>query len=79
MSIILSLSPRLLLFLSETANGPEDKRTVLTSLESFLAVHASIWFSAVAISLVLNVSQSTMSRSSRYNSFGFPDPFGTTY
>jgi len=54
-SLILSVSPRLLLFLSETANGPEEKRTVLTPLESFLAVHTSIWLSAVAISLVLNI------------------------
>ncbi|KAJ6547630.1 hypothetical protein B0H19DRAFT_1166647 [Mycena capillaripes] len=53
-SIILSVSPRLLLFLSETAIGPE-KRAVLTPLESFLAVHASIWLFAVAISLVLNI------------------------
>ncbi|KAF8212163.1 hypothetical protein K438DRAFT_1229857 [Mycena galopus ATCC 62051] len=54
-SLILSVSPRLLLFLSETANGPEEKRTVLTPLESFLAVHTSIWLLAVAISLVLNI------------------------
>ncbi|KAJ7774534.1 hypothetical protein DFH07DRAFT_799915 [Mycena maculata] len=53
-SLILSVSPRLLLFLSETANAPE-KRTVLTSLESFLAIHSSIWLSAIAISLVLNI------------------------
>ncbi|KAJ7709837.1 hypothetical protein B0H17DRAFT_1029429 [Mycena rosella] len=54
-SLILSVSPRLLLFFSETADGPEDKRTVLTPLESFLALHTSIWLSAVAISLVLNI------------------------
>ncbi|KAJ7235451.1 hypothetical protein B0H12DRAFT_1141556 [Mycena haematopus] len=54
-SLILSVSPRLLLFLSETVNGPDEKRAVLTPLESFLAVHTSIWLSAVAISLVLNI------------------------
>ncbi|KAJ7940568.1 hypothetical protein B0H13DRAFT_1938734 [Mycena leptocephala] len=53
-SLILSVSPRLLLFLSETANGSE-KRAVLTPLESFLAVHASIWLLAVAVSLVSNI------------------------
>jgi hypothetical protein len=56
-SLILSVSPRLLLFLSETANGSE-KRAVLTPLESFLAVHASIWLLAVAVSLVSNVKTS---------------------
>ncbi|KAJ6596962.1 hypothetical protein DFH09DRAFT_1133222 [Mycena vulgaris] len=54
-SLILSVSPRLLLFVSETADGPDEKRTVLTPLESFLALHAGIWLSAVAISLVLNI------------------------
>ncbi|KAJ7109445.1 hypothetical protein C8R44DRAFT_802534 [Mycena epipterygia] len=53
-SLVLSVSPRLLLFLSETTNALE-KRTSLTHLESFLALHASIWLSAVAISLVLNI------------------------
>ncbi|KAJ6630870.1 hypothetical protein B0H10DRAFT_1983549 [Mycena sp. CBHHK59/15] len=53
-SFILSVSPRLLLFVSETANGA-DKRTVLTPLESFLALHTSIWLSAIAISLVVNI------------------------
>ncbi|KAJ6502484.1 hypothetical protein C8R45DRAFT_895942 [Mycena sanguinolenta] len=54
-SLILSISPRLLLFLSETANGPDEKRSALTPLESFLATHTSIWLVAVAISLVLNI------------------------
>jgi hypothetical protein len=56
-SLILSVSPRLLLFVSETAarDGPGEKRTILTPLEAFLALHASIWLCAVAISLVLNV------------------------
>ncbi|KAJ7172412.1 hypothetical protein C8R46DRAFT_1085857 [Mycena filopes] len=53
-SLVLSVSPRLLLFLSEPPDAPE-KRTVLTPLESFLAVHASIWLSAVSIGLVLNI------------------------
>ncbi|KAJ7097869.1 hypothetical protein B0H15DRAFT_823076 [Mycena belliarum] len=54
-SLILAVSPRLLLFVSQTADDPEQKRNVLTSLESFLALHAGIWLSAVAISLVLNI------------------------
>ncbi|KAJ7046851.1 hypothetical protein C8F04DRAFT_1061952 [Mycena alexandri] len=51
-SLVLCVSPRLLLFLSEPT---PEKRTVLTPLEGFLAVHASIWMSAVAVSLVLNI------------------------
>ncbi|KAK7020556.1 hypothetical protein R3P38DRAFT_2970155 [Favolaschia claudopus] len=53
-SLILSVSPRLLLFLSETSNF-QEKRTELTALESFLAVHTSIWLLAVALSLVINI------------------------
>ncbi|KAJ7774907.1 hypothetical protein B0H16DRAFT_1508785 [Mycena metata] len=52
-SLVLCVSPRLLLFLSEPADA--EKRTVLTALETFLALHASIWLSAVAVSLVLNI------------------------
>ncbi|KAJ7632687.1 hypothetical protein FB45DRAFT_1057727 [Roridomyces roridus] len=48
-SLILSVSPRLLLFLAEATSEN------LTPLESFLAVHTSIWLSAISVSLVLNV------------------------
>ncbi|KAJ7111581.1 hypothetical protein C8R43DRAFT_1041483 [Mycena crocata] len=50
----LSVSPRFLLFLSETGNDLE-KRADLTPLESFLTLHASIWLTGVAVSLVLNI------------------------
>jgi hypothetical protein len=44
----LTLSPRLLLFLSESG-------TSLTSLEAFLALHFGIFLAALALTLVLNV------------------------
>lgn len=44
----LTLSPRLLLFLSESG-------TSLTSLEAFLALHFGIFLAALALALVLNV------------------------
>ena len=44
----LTLSPRLLLFLSETAVS-------LTSLEAFLALHFGLFLAALALTLVLNV------------------------
>lgn len=47
--------PRLLLFISETAS-PNERRSSLTSLESFLARHFGIWLAAIALALVLNVS-----------------------
>lgn len=51
MAACLTLSPRLLLFISDT--GP---RTILTPLESFLALHLGIWLFAIALALVFNVS-----------------------
>ena len=44
----LTFSPRLLLFLSETAVS-------LTPLEAFLALHFGIFLAALALTLVLNV------------------------
>ncbi|KAJ6496742.1 hypothetical protein C8R47DRAFT_1115374 [Mycena vitilis] len=55
LALILSGSPRLLLFLSSEPAIGVEKRAALTPLESFLAVHAAIWLFAVAVSLVLNV------------------------
>jgi hypothetical protein len=52
----LILSPRLLLFLSQT--GTSQQRTALTSLEAFLAVHFGVYLVAVAVALVLNVGRS---------------------
>jgi len=47
----LTLSPRLLLFLSESTVS-------LTSLEAFLALHFGIFLAALALTLVLNVPSS---------------------
>ena len=44
----LTLSPRLLLFLSESAVS-------LTALEAFLALHFGLFLAALALALVLNV------------------------
>ncbi|OSX65310.1 hypothetical protein POSPLADRAFT_1136419 [Postia placenta MAD-698-R-SB12] len=49
----LLLFPRFLLFLAES-NGAE-RRTTLTALESFLALHTGILLVAMAIALVLNI------------------------
>lgn len=46
----LTLSPRLLLFLSKTVVSES-----LTSLEAFLALHFGIFLAALALALVLNV------------------------
>jgi hypothetical protein len=53
---ILTLFPRLLLFLSETENIYEQRRSALTPLESFLALHFGIWLAAIAVVLVLDAS-----------------------
>ncbi|KAF7294876.1 hypothetical protein MIND_01025500 [Mycena indigotica] len=49
-SICLFFTPRILLLLSSA-----DQRNELTSLESFLCLHGSIWLFALAVGLVLNV------------------------
>lgn len=54
MSLCLILSPRLLLFVSETASSTE-RRTALTPLESFLALQFGIFLLALSAALVLNV------------------------
>jgi len=54
LSFCLILSPRLLLFVSETASSTE-RRTSLTPLESFLALHLGIFLLALSAALVLNV------------------------
>jgi len=53
LSLCLILSPRLLLFISETAST--ERRTALTSLESFLALHFGIFLLALSLALVLNI------------------------
>jgi hypothetical protein len=54
LSLCLILSPRLLLFVSETASSTE-RRTALTPLESFLAFQFGIFLLALSAALVLNV------------------------
>jgi hypothetical protein len=49
----LTLSPRLLLFLSDSA-------VTLTPLEAFLAVHFGIFLAALALTLILNVCGSLL-------------------
>jgi len=54
----LILTPRLLLFLSQT--GTSQQRTALTSLEAFLAVHFGVYLVAVAVALILNVGRNQL-------------------
>ncbi|KDQ60951.1 hypothetical protein JAAARDRAFT_31945 [Jaapia argillacea MUCL 33604] len=56
LAILLLLSPRLILFASEAST---ERRTQLTSLESFLCVHFGILLGATAISLVLCIPSSS--------------------
>ncbi|KAF8077892.1 hypothetical protein FPV67DRAFT_18670 [Lyophyllum atratum] len=53
----LTVFPSLLLFISETT-ATTVRRTALTPLESFLAVHFGIWLTAIAVALILNVPSS---------------------
>jgi len=54
LSLCLVLSPRLLLFVSETASNTE-RRTALTPLESFFALQFGILLSALAMALIFNI------------------------
>ena len=63
----LTLSPRLLLFLSETAVS-------LTSLEAFLALHFGIFLAALALTLVLNVYGPLLLFFTLIHSFQVPSP-----
>jgi hypothetical protein len=54
LAMCLILFPRLLLFISETTSATE-RRTALTPLESFLALHFGIWLAATSLALALNV------------------------
>ncbi len=53
LAVPLILSPRLLLFLSETGT---ERRVALTPLESFMAFHTGILVFAIALALIFNVS-----------------------
>ncbi|KAF8238961.1 hypothetical protein L208DRAFT_1239737 [Tricholoma matsutake] len=59
----LTLFPRLLLFVSETESISEHRRSALTPLESFLALHFGIWLGAIAIALILDASGIPLSSS----------------
>jgi len=54
LALCLILSPRLLLFVSETASNT-DRRTALTPLESFLALQFGILLSALSMALIFNI------------------------
>ncbi|KZP19491.1 hypothetical protein FIBSPDRAFT_828050 [Athelia psychrophila] len=54
LALCLIISPRLLLFVSETAND-DERRTALTPLESFLALQFGIFLLAVSSALLLNI------------------------
>jgi len=54
LSLCLILSPRLLLFVSETASSTE-RRTALTPLESFLSLQFGIFLFSLSLALALNV------------------------
>ncbi|KAL0946578.1 hypothetical protein HGRIS_012780 [Hohenbuehelia grisea] len=62
MSACLTIFPRLLLFISETATG-DERRPGLTPLEAFLALHFGIWLAATAAALVLNIPSTSTSAS----------------
>jgi len=57
LSSCLILFPRLLLFFAETSESAE-RRTALTPLESFLALHFGVLLAAVSVASVLNVPSS---------------------
>lgn len=73
LSATLTLSPRLLLFLSESGLS-------LTPLEAFLALHFGIFLAALALTLVLNVCSlffllpTLIHRPSRYPHLNHPYP-----
>jgi len=54
LSLCLILSPRLLLFVSETASSTE-RRTTLTPLESFLSLQFGIFLFSLSLALALNI------------------------
>ncbi|KAI0647075.1 hypothetical protein C8Q79DRAFT_603012 [Trametes meyenii] len=65
----LTLSPRLLLFLSETG---AERRVSLTSLESFIALHTGVLLFAVALSLIFNIPSDPMDLTARRGAPGHP-------
>ncbi|KAH9854251.1 hypothetical protein C2E23DRAFT_884348 [Lenzites betulinus] len=69
LSIPLILSPRLLLFLSETST---ERRAALTPLESFMALHAGILLSAIALALIFNIPSDPLHITAKHEAPGHP-------
>ncbi|KAI0664785.1 hypothetical protein C8Q70DRAFT_939714 [Cubamyces menziesii] len=57
LAVPLILSPRLLLFLSETGN---ERRAALTPLESFMALHTGLLLFALSLALIFNIPPDDM-------------------
>ncbi|KAI0336560.1 hypothetical protein GY45DRAFT_1350267 [Cubamyces sp. BRFM 1775] len=69
LAVPLILSPRLLLFLSETGI---ERRAALTPLESFMAVHTGLLLFAVALALIFNIPPDNMEVTSKGEAHGHP-------
>ncbi|KAI0928438.1 hypothetical protein AcW1_005682 [Taiwanofungus camphoratus] len=69
-AIPLILFPRILLFVSES--GSAERRTTLTPLESFLALHLGILLAALSLALIFNIPQSSVVPSSEHKAHGHP-------
>ncbi|KAL7283409.1 hypothetical protein ACG7TL_002839 [Trametes sanguinea] len=65
----LILSPRLLLFLSETGT---ERRVSLTPLESYMALQAGILLFAIALALVFNIPADHMDLTATHRTPGHP-------
>ncbi|KAI0670360.1 hypothetical protein C8Q78DRAFT_1035827 [Trametes maxima] len=62
LAVPLMMSPRLLLFLSETGT---ERRVSLTPLESFIALHTGILLFSVALALIFNIPSDQMDLTAR--------------
>ncbi|KAI0636948.1 hypothetical protein C8Q77DRAFT_1207093 [Trametes polyzona] len=71
LAVPLILSPRLLLFLSETSTDVE-RRAALTPLESFMALHTGILLFAVALALIFNIPSDPIDDTPRRDAVGHP-------
>ncbi|KAH9901407.1 hypothetical protein C8Q73DRAFT_786779 [Cubamyces lactineus] len=69
LAVPLILSPRLLLFLSETGN---ERRAALTPLESFMALHTGLLLFAVALVLIFNIPPDDMEVTAKGQGRGHP-------
>ncbi|OJT04328.1 hypothetical protein TRAPUB_4962 [Trametes pubescens] len=69
LAVPLILSPRLLLFLSETGT---ERRAALTPLESFMAFHTGILVFAIALALIFNIPLDPLDVSANRGAPGHP-------